>query len=307
MPNRILKESICTSPTVDQLSEKAENLFYRLIVNMDDYGRLDGRIVIVLTRCYPLRIKILTELELINLLIELSNAKLITIYTKDNEPFIQMCTWDKHQQIRAKKSKYPAYDDTCKQLIADVIREQLLSDNICLRNPIQSNPIVNVIQSLPIKNNGYEDIEKLANTEVLANKELTYTKTDNEGNIVKDKPIKKQRNEVKFGNEIGEIFKFLDTTRGYKPTKRKAEAGAIIRMLSKNYTVEQITTVWKQMKSNDFRFRDRELYMMSVESDIGAKLSTKPIEPVNKSENKTILTKYKYAEDYDGAGKNTVT
>ena len=36
MPNRILKESVCTSDSVNKLSWFEEVLFYRLIVNCDD-------------------------------------------------------------------------------------------------------------------------------------------------------------------------------------------------------------------------------------------------------------------------------
>ena len=43
MPNRIIKESICTSENIDQLSPFCETVFYRLIVNVDDYGRIDAR------------------------------------------------------------------------------------------------------------------------------------------------------------------------------------------------------------------------------------------------------------------------
>ena len=38
MPNRILKESICTSESLVGLSAEAEVLFYRLIVKADDFG-----------------------------------------------------------------------------------------------------------------------------------------------------------------------------------------------------------------------------------------------------------------------------
>ena len=37
MPNRIIRESICTSDSVDKLSWFEEVLFYRLIVNCDDF------------------------------------------------------------------------------------------------------------------------------------------------------------------------------------------------------------------------------------------------------------------------------
>lgn len=42
MPNRIIKESICVSESIDSLSWFDEVFFYRLIVNCDDYGRLDA-------------------------------------------------------------------------------------------------------------------------------------------------------------------------------------------------------------------------------------------------------------------------
>ena len=44
MPNRIIKESICTSDNVDQLTAFEETVFVRLIVNCDDFGRMDGMI-----------------------------------------------------------------------------------------------------------------------------------------------------------------------------------------------------------------------------------------------------------------------
>ena len=43
MPNRIIKESVCRSDSIDSLSWFEEVLFYRLIVVCDDYGRFDGR------------------------------------------------------------------------------------------------------------------------------------------------------------------------------------------------------------------------------------------------------------------------
>ena len=69
---------------------------------------------------------------------ELIKAGLIFAYVaEDGKKYVQFTKWAKHQQIRAKKSKYPLFDSTCNQLIAD-------DSNSC-RNPIQSNP--NEIQS----------------------------------------------------------------------------------------------------------------------------------------------------------------
>ena len=141
MPNRIIKESICTSENIDQLSAFQETFFYRLIVNCDDYGRMDGRPKVLSSRLFPLRdIKLSQITEAMNALLA---AELIILYEKDGHVYIQMKTWDHHQTIRAKKSKYPDINDenvqiltseyNCMQMNADASR--------CSRNPIQSNPI----------------------------------------------------------------------------------------------------------------------------------------------------------------------
>lgn len=137
MPNRILKDSICTSPNIDALGRDAEVFFYRLIVQCDDFGRMDARLPILRAKCYPLQIGIVSEDDIGAWLNELEAAKLVTVYTVDGQVYLQMRTWDKHQQVRAKRSKYPSLQDSDNNgnhLIADAIK--------CLRNPIQSNPIV---------------------------------------------------------------------------------------------------------------------------------------------------------------------
>ena len=128
MPNRIIKESICTSDTIDQLTWFEEVFFYRLIVNCDDYGRFDARPAILKARLFPL--KSVTEKQIIDALNKLSTVGIVALYEYDGRPYLQLVTWEKHQQIRAKKSKYPAPDEICNQMISNDIK--------CSRNPIQS-------------------------------------------------------------------------------------------------------------------------------------------------------------------------
>ena len=135
MPNRIIKESICTSDNLDQLSAFQETMFYRLLVNCDDYGRMDARPKILAAKLFPLKDIRTSQIE--ESLLALTSAELVIIYEVDGKPFLQMKTWERHQQIRAKKSKYPSPESgnkvsasTCKQMIAD--------DSKCPRNPIQS-------------------------------------------------------------------------------------------------------------------------------------------------------------------------
>ena len=131
MPNRILKDSICTSPNIDRLSREAEVFFYRLIVQCDDFGRMDARYSILRARCYPLQLDAVNEKLIAKWLAELVGAELVMLYTVDGQSYLQMRTWDRHQQVRAKRSKYPdmqSSDINCNQVIANV-------------PVIQSNPI----------------------------------------------------------------------------------------------------------------------------------------------------------------------
>lgn len=147
MPNRILKESICTSDTINGLTAEEEVFFYRLLVNCDDYGRLDGRPSVIRSKCFPLRLDSVKDKDIQKWLQSLVRVGLIRLYNVDGKPYLHITTWDKHQQVRAKRSKYPAPDDGCEDVISDDIscQQPQSDDGICPRNPIQSesnpNPI----------------------------------------------------------------------------------------------------------------------------------------------------------------------
>lgn len=157
MPNRILKESICTSDNVDALNTFQETFFYRLIVNCDDFGRMDARPKILSSKLYPLKEIKVNQIE--DALRALSAAKLLILYTVDDKPYLQMRTWDKHQQIRAKKSKYPAPDSGT--ITDDIIYNQLISDDIkCPRNPIQSKSNPNTNPNTNVQSAAFETFWK---------------------------------------------------------------------------------------------------------------------------------------------------
>ena len=134
MPNRIIKESICTSEDIAGLSMGAEILFYHLIVKVDDFGVYFGNEQIIKNTCFPLKSSEIKVKQVESWLNELVKAGLLFAYVaEDGKKYVQFTKWAKHQQIRAKKSKYPLYDSTCNQLISD--------DCNSYRNPIQSNQI----------------------------------------------------------------------------------------------------------------------------------------------------------------------
>jgi hypothetical protein len=101
---------------------------------------MDARPTVLRAKCFPLKIDRIKETNIEKYLIELVSQKLINLYEIDNHPYLEMITWEDHQQIRAKKSKYPdpnghliTSDNICNQEISIVSK--------CPRNPIQSNPI----------------------------------------------------------------------------------------------------------------------------------------------------------------------
>ena len=136
MPNRIIKESICTSDTIDQMSWFEECFWHRLIVNCDDYGRFDARPAVLKSRLFPLKERI-TLKDVESALTKLAGIGCVVLYEYDGKPYLYLPTWEVHQTIRAKKSRYPApagdvktSESICMQMQAD--------ESGCSRNPIQS-------------------------------------------------------------------------------------------------------------------------------------------------------------------------
>ena len=135
MPNRILKDSICTSPNIDALSREAEVFFYRLLVQCDDYGRMDARPAILRAKCYPLQVDSVTQDNIRRWFDELVQAELVIPYHADGGDYLQMRTWERHQQIRAKRSKYPDMQ------ASDINCNQMITDAPVFENPIQSEHV----------------------------------------------------------------------------------------------------------------------------------------------------------------------
>ena len=111
MPNRILKESICTNEQIDGLTAFEETVFYRLIVICDDFGRFDGRISVLKGRMFPLRDDKLKTEALQKAMKSLVQAGLVKFYKAEGKPYLHLTGWERNQQRRAKFSKFPAPED----------------------------------------------------------------------------------------------------------------------------------------------------------------------------------------------------
>lgn len=134
MPNRLIKETICTSEKINSLSDFGFRLWTCLVTYVDDYGRGDGRAAIIKGRCFPLLDRI-TVRDISEGLQELADNGCILLYEVEGEKYLCFPSWDKHQTIRNQKSKYPApqaTENNCEQLKAVASKSP--------RNPIQSNP-----------------------------------------------------------------------------------------------------------------------------------------------------------------------
>lgn len=114
MPNRILKESICESRTLSEVSFFAEDLYKRLITYADDYGRFNADYQIILARLYPREIGIVSIDDIEDAMTELIGAGKVVFYTSDarHELYGSFPNWSDHQRIRDSKEKFPSPDDT---------------------------------------------------------------------------------------------------------------------------------------------------------------------------------------------------
>ena len=112
MSSRILADDILSSETLNELCPEQECLWYRLLVSVDDYGCMDARPIVVLARCYPLRVTDLQPQQVDAWLHDLAKVGLITLYQVDGKAYLQVGKWEQHQRIRSKRHKCPLPDQT---------------------------------------------------------------------------------------------------------------------------------------------------------------------------------------------------
>ena len=104
MPNRIIKDTIHTSDTVNQMTDFQFRLWVNLITYVDDYGRGDARPAIIKGICFPLRER-LSNADISKALRELAGMGCVTLYEVDGKPYLCFPTWYSHQDIRNKNSR----------------------------------------------------------------------------------------------------------------------------------------------------------------------------------------------------------
>lgn len=96
MPDRILRESIRTSESINQLTAFEETFFYRMMVSCDDQGYMVANPKVLANICFPL--KDVRESQIKDALRALSSAELVSFFKQDDgKLFVRLTTWDKYQ------------------------------------------------------------------------------------------------------------------------------------------------------------------------------------------------------------------
>lgn len=116
MPNRYLKESICTSGTVTGLSLLGQVLYFRLIVTCDDYGLFIASEPVILGRCFPFDSHHFATIGILAVLGELQDAGVIHLYTDRGRPFGQILNFTIHNPPRSNHPKFPLPEEISEDL-----------------------------------------------------------------------------------------------------------------------------------------------------------------------------------------------
>jgi hypothetical protein len=131
MPDRFIRESALTTATLSSLSHFAERLFWRLVVVADDYGRFNANVHVIAGRCMPL-VSGSTPPHITEALDELVAAGTVVLYSVDGKNYAYFPEWNRYQQTRAKKSKFPpppTSADICSQMQTNV--PVFVSESVC--------------------------------------------------------------------------------------------------------------------------------------------------------------------------------
>ena len=130
MPNRIIKDSIRTSKSVNTMTDFQFRLWTYLLTYVDDYGRGSADPELLKGFVFPRR-KGVTEATIEKSLQELANIGSILLYDVDGESYFCFPNWADHQRIQTKKSRFPSPND-------GILKESTVSHG---EPPSESNPI----------------------------------------------------------------------------------------------------------------------------------------------------------------------
>ena len=154
MPNRIIREGIITSEAVNSLNWEAEIFYRRLLSVVDDFGRFDARPSVLRSALYPLKLDSMREDSVQRCLKSCEVARLVVLYSVNGKEYLEVTNF--RQQVRSKKSKYPAPDE-----------------HMRIRCTVDANHVISKIE----ENNSIRELQELHST-CASNAQHMHTKTE---------------------------------------------------------------------------------------------------------------------------------
>ena len=143
MSTRFIKDTIWTSPNLNQLSDLAERHFYRLLPLPDDHGCCELSPDVIKGRCYPKKPKI-TEAMIQKWTQELVDADIIRVWEEKGRLYGWFPTWSEHQRVRSlnkrKTPEPPSHVVNCRQVSLNVASPSPVPCPSSLPTPQISSP-----------------------------------------------------------------------------------------------------------------------------------------------------------------------
>lgn len=137
MPNRWLKAAILTSARFNSVSMPAQSVFMRLLVVVDDHGRFDGRVSVLLSACDPLQTFArnceqvhadATQKWFAGVLSELESVDLLRFWMAEKGPNLLIPRFYERPRSKSRFPDPPAElleDQGCTHMLADVCKCEL--------------------------------------------------------------------------------------------------------------------------------------------------------------------------------------
>jgi len=122
---RMIDKVVILSKKVNKVSEGAENLYYRIYINTDDYGHYHADPQIIKGQIYTLRKISIPIIK--KRLAELTDAVLIKLYEVNEEQYLEIIDFEKHQKFRkdiARKAEYPFPNPIPKRDVTDTEQDE---------------------------------------------------------------------------------------------------------------------------------------------------------------------------------------
>lgn len=111
LPNRMIKDSIRTSKSVNAMTDFQFRIWVYLITYVDDYGRGSADPELLKSFLFPRR-KRVSEADISKSLADLAGMGCILLYEVDGESYLCFPKWGDHQRIQQKHSKFPEPPET---------------------------------------------------------------------------------------------------------------------------------------------------------------------------------------------------